>query len=188
MASDANFAILVSLSVCHLLNDTNQSLLSAIYPILKSSYHLDFVQIGFITLAFQVTASMLQPVVGMVSDRRPQPFSLPVGMGCTLAGLLLLFVASSYALILVAAALVGVGSSVFHPEASRVARMASGGRYGFAQCFSFGLAGLGAAALGRIADVTSIDAVYHVCSFLPLIGLLTAFLPTVEHRARTAGT
>ena len=82
----------------------------------------------------------------------------------------------------------GVGSSVFHPEASRVARMASGGRYGFAQCFSFGLAGLGAAALGRIADVTSIDAVYHVCSFLLLIGLLTSFLPTVEHRARTAGT
>src|SRR5512141_1228186 len=112
---NANFVILVSLSVCHLLNDTNQSLLSAIYPILKESYHLDFGQIGLITLAFQVTASMLQPVVGMVSDRRPQPFSLPVGMACTLAGLLLLSVASSYLVILGAAALVGIGSSVFHP-------------------------------------------------------------------------
>jgi MFS transporter, FSR family, fosmidomycin resistance protein len=129
----ANFAILVSVSVCHLLNDTNQSLLSAIYPILKTSYHLDFVQIGLITLAFQVTASMLQPVVGMISDRRPRPFSLPVGMSFTLVGLLLLSVAGSYPIILCAAALVGVGSAVFHLEASRVARMASGGRYGFAQ-------------------------------------------------------
>src|SRR5271169_5382661 len=114
-------AILVSLSVCHLLNDMNQSLVPAIYPILKDSYHLDFGQIGLITLAFQLTASMLQPVVGMITDRRPLPFSLPVGMGCSLAGLLLLSVANSYPVILLAAALVGIGSSVFHPEASRVA-------------------------------------------------------------------
>jgi MFS transporter, FSR family, fosmidomycin resistance protein len=127
------FAILVSLSVCHLLNDLNQSLVPAIYPILKDSYHLDFGQIGLITLAFQLTASMLQPVVGIVTDRRAQPFSLPVAMGCSLVGLLLLSVAASFPAILFAAALVGIGSSVFHPEASRVARMASGGRHGFAQ-------------------------------------------------------
>ncbi len=148
-AADANFAVLVSLSVCHLLNDTNQSLLSAIYPVLKDSYHLDFGQVGLITLAFQVTASMLQPVVGILSDRRPLPFSLPVGMGCTLAGLLLLSVASSFAVILVAAALVGVGSSVFHPEASRVARMASGGRYGFAQSL-FQVGGSSGSAIGPL--------------------------------------
>ena len=150
MASrDANFAILVSLSVCHLLNDTNQSLLSAIYPILKDSYRLDFAQVGLITLAFQFTASMLQPVVGMVSDRRPQPFSLPVGMSFTLAGLLLLSVASSFPVILVAAALVGIGSSIFHPEASRVARMASGGRYGFAQSL-FQVGGSSGSAIGPL--------------------------------------
>src|SRR6201996_2732093 len=127
------FAILVSLSVCHLLNDMNQSLVPALYPVLKETYRLDFGQIGLITLAFQLTASMLQPVVGLVTDRRPQPFSLPVAMGCSLVGLLLLSVAHNYPTILLAAALVGLGSSVFHPESSRVARMASGGRHGFAQ-------------------------------------------------------
>jgi FSR family fosmidomycin resistance protein-like MFS transporter len=141
--------MLVSLSVCHLLNDMNQSLLPAIYPLLKDSYHLDFGQIGLITLAFQLTASMLQPVVGIVTDRRPQPFSLPVGMGCSLAGLLLLSVASSYPVILLAAALVGIGSSVFHPEASRVAHMASGGRYGFAQSL-FQVGGSTGAAIGPL--------------------------------------
>ena len=149
VAADANFAVLVSLSVCHLLNDTNQSLLSAIYPILKDSYRLDFAQVGLITLAFQFTASMLQPFVGLVSDRRPQPFSLPVGMGCTLAGLLLLSVAASFPVILLAAALVGIGSSVFHPEASRVARMASGGRYGFAQSL-FQVGGSSGSAIGPL--------------------------------------
>src|ERR1700722_8229584 len=131
--TSTTFAILVSLSVCHMLNDLNQSLVPALYPILKSAYSLDFAQIGMITLAFQLTASMLQPVVGLVTDRRPQPFSLPVAMTCSLIGLLMLSRANSYALIVASAALVGVGSSVFHPEASRVARMASGGRYGFAQ-------------------------------------------------------
>ena len=148
-SANANFAMLVSLSVCHLLNDMNQSLLPAIYPILKDSYHLDFGQIGLITLAFQLTASMLQPVVGIVTDRRPQPFSLPVGMGCSLAGLLLLSIASSYPVILLAAALVGIGSSVFHPEASRVAHMASGGRYGFAQSL-FQVGGSTGAAIGPL--------------------------------------
>ena len=127
------FTILVSLSLCHFLNDMNQSLVPAMYPILKDAYRLDFAQIGMITLAFQLTASLLQPVVGIITDRRPQPYSLPIGMACSLVGLVLLSRANSYMLILLSAALVGVGSSVFHPESSRVARMASGGRYGFAQ-------------------------------------------------------
>ena len=150
-ASDTNttFAILISLSVCHLLNDMNQSLVPAIYPILKDSYALDFGQIGMITLAFQMTASMLQPVVGMVTDRHPRPFSLPVGMCCSLVGLLMLSVATSYPMILLSAALVGVGSSVFHPESSRVARMASGGRYGFAQSL-FQLGGSSGSAIGPL--------------------------------------
>src|SRR5579864_5170744 len=142
-------AILVSLSVCHLLNDMNQSLVPAMYPILKDTYHLDFGQIGLITPAFQLTASMLQPVVGMVTDRRPQPFSLPIAMGCSLIGLLLLSVAHNYGMILLAAALVGLGSSVFHPESSRVARMASGGRHGFAQSL-FQVGGSTGSAIGPL--------------------------------------
>ncbi|MDB5375386.1 MAG: transporter [Belnapia sp.] len=131
--SSTTFAVILSLSFCHFLNDLMQSLVPAIYPILKTSYGLDFGQIGLITLAFQCTASLLQPLVGMVTDKRPMPYSLPVGMGFTLVGLVLLAHAGSYPLILLAAALVGMGSSVFHPEASRVARLASGGRYGLAQ-------------------------------------------------------
>src|SRR4051794_828451 len=142
-------AILVSLSVCHLLNDMNQSLVPALYPILKQSYALDFGQIGLITLAFQLTASLLQPVVGLVTDKRPRPFSLPIAMGSSLVGLLLLSVANSYPLILLAAALVGIGSSVFHPESSRVARMASGGRYGFAQSL-FQLGGATGSSIGPL--------------------------------------
>jgi MFS transporter, FSR family, fosmidomycin resistance protein len=141
--------ILVSLSLCHFLNDMNQSLVPAIYPILKDSYHLDFGQIGLITLAFQLTASLLQPVVGLVTDKRPQPFSLPIAMGCSLLGLLLLSIASTYPVILLAAAMVGIGSSVFHPESSRVARMASGGRYGFAQSL-FQLGGSAGSAVGPL--------------------------------------
>ena len=143
------FAILVSLSVCHLLNDMNQSLVPALYPVLKETYRLDFGQVGLIALASQLTASMLQPVVGMVTDRRPQPFSLPVAMCCSLIGLLLLAVAGNYPTILAAAALVGVGSSVFHPELSRVARMASGGRHGFAQSL-FQVGGSAGSAIGPL--------------------------------------
>lgn len=143
------FTILISLSLCHFLNDMNQSLVPAMYPILKDAYRLDFSQIGMITLAFQLTASLLQPVVGIVTDRRPQPYSLPIGMGCSLIGLLLLSMASSYLTILFAAALVGVGSSVFHPESSRVARMASGGRYGFAQSL-FQLGGATGSSVGPL--------------------------------------
>ena len=127
------FGILAAISFCHLLNDMVQSLIPAIYPILKSSFHLSFSQLGLITLTFQLTASLLQPFVGHYADRRPKPYSLPIGMGCTLIGLLLLSMSSNFPMLLVASALVGVGSSVFHPESSRVARMASGGRHGLAQ-------------------------------------------------------
>ena len=127
------FPILISLGFCHLLNDLMQSLIPALYPMLKAQLHLDFTQIGLITLAFQLTASLLQPTVGIYTDRKPQPYSLAIGMGSTLLGLILLSVASDYATVLIAAALVGTGSAVFHPEASRVARLASGGRYGVAQ-------------------------------------------------------
>lgn len=147
--SSTTFAILISLSLCHLLNDMNQSLVPAIYPILKQSYHLDFAQIGLITLAFQFTASMLQPVVGMVTDKYPQPFSLPIAMCCSLVGLLMLSMVDSYELILVSAALIGIGSSVFHPESSRVARMASGGRYGLAQSL-FQVGGSTGSAIGPL--------------------------------------
>ena len=127
-------AVLAAVSASHFLNDMIQSLLPAVYPLLKSSYALDFGQIGLITLVFQVTASLLQPVIGTFTDRRPTWFSLPLGMGFTLCGLLLLSQAT-YPLLLLAAALIGTGSSVFHPESSRIARMASGGRHGFAQSF-----------------------------------------------------
>lgn len=127
------FGILGAISVAHLLNDMIQSLILAIYPLLQSEFTLSFVQVGLITLTFQVTASLLQPVIGYYTDKHPQPWSLPIGMGFTLGGLILLAVASNFPTILVAAALVGTGSSVFHPESSRVARMASGGRHGLAQ-------------------------------------------------------
>ncbi|MFI5030846.1 MAG: MFS transporter [Reyranellales bacterium] len=132
-ANSTIFAIILSLSFCHLLNDMMQSLVPALYPILKDNYALSFSQVGLITLAFQFTASMLQPVVGMYTDKKPQPYSLMVGMGFTLVGLLMMSRAHSYPVILLSASLIGMGSSVFHPEASRVARMAAGGRYGLAQ-------------------------------------------------------
>ena len=132
-AQVTTFSVILSLSFCHLLNDMMQSLVPALYPILKTSYGLSFAQVGLITLAFQFTASMLQPVVGFYTDRRPQPYSLTVGIAFTLVGLLLMSRAHSYPVILLAAGLIGMGSSVFHPEASRVARMAAGGRYGLAQ-------------------------------------------------------
>ena len=116
----------------HLLNDTIQAIIPAIYPLLKESFQLTFAQVGLITLTFQLTASILQPIVGLYADHRPVPFSLAAGMGVTLLGLILLSVAGSYALLLIAAALVGMGSSIFHPEASRVARLASGGKHGLA--------------------------------------------------------
>jgi FSR family fosmidomycin resistance protein-like MFS transporter len=132
-AGTAVFSIILALSFSHFLNDTMQSLLPALYPMLKDSYGLSFAQIGLITLTQQVTSSLLQPMVGLLADHRPQPYSLAVGMGATFVGLLLLAGAGNFPLLLLAAALVGIGSAVFHPEASRVARMASGGRHGLAQ-------------------------------------------------------
>ena len=127
------YVVLAGISFSHFLNDTMQSLIASVYPILKDAYALDFGQIGMITLAFQFTASLLQPVVGHFTDKKAQPFSLAIGMGFTFFGLLLLSVAARYPVILIAAALVGLGSAVFHPESARIARLASGGRYGFAQ-------------------------------------------------------
>ncbi|WP_158783840.1 MFS transporter [Pantoea sp. BAV 3049] len=128
-----SFGILGAISVAHLLNDMLQSLILAIYPLLQGEFSLSFVQIGLITLTFQVTASLLQPLIGYYTDKHPKPWSLPIGMTFTLCGLILLAVAGNFYVVLLAAALVGTGSSVFHPESSRVARMASGGRHGLAQ-------------------------------------------------------
>lgn len=125
--------VLAGLSLSHLINDLLQSLLPALYPLLKESYHLDFWQIGLITFTNQVTASLLQPFVGMYTDKRPYRYSLPIGMTFTLIGISILATANTFPFLLVAAALVGVGSSIFHPESSRIARLASGGRHGFAQ-------------------------------------------------------
>lgn len=133
VAEQTTFAILFAISFSHLLNDALQSLIPAIYPIIKNSFQLNYTQIGLITLTFQLSASLLQPVVGHVTDRRPQPFSLAIGMGFTLTGLLLLSRVNRFPLLLVAVGLSGIGSSVFHPESSRVAHMASGGRRGLAQ-------------------------------------------------------
>jgi FSR family fosmidomycin resistance protein-like MFS transporter len=125
--------ILVALSLAHGLNDVLQSMIPALYPLLRETYALDFAQIGLITLAFQVTSSLLQPLLGYVTDRRPWPYAMVVGMGCTLTGILGLAYAASYPVVLVSAAMVGLGSAVFHPEATRMARHAAGGRQGFAQ-------------------------------------------------------
>ncbi|OHV85043.1 Fosmidomycin resistance protein [Rhizobium sp. LCM 4573] len=125
--------IILAVSFCHMLNDVMQSMISAIYPMLKADFGLDFWQIGILTLAFQCTASLLQPVIGIVTDKKPFPYSLPVGMGSTFIGLLILANAHTYGMLVFAASLVGIGSAIFHPESSRVARLAAGGRYGFAQ-------------------------------------------------------
>ena len=143
------FRVLSAVSVCHMLNDMVQSLLPSMYPILKSSFNLDFSQIGLITMTYQVLASLLQPFIGSYTDRRPMPFSLPVGMVFTLVGLLLLAVAPTFALILTASALIGVGSAIFHPEASRVARLASGGQHGLAQSL-FQVGGNAGSAIGPL--------------------------------------
>ena len=132
-SSGPTWLVLGGISLSHFLNDTMQSLIPSVYPILKAAYALDFTQIGVITLAFNFTSSLLQPVVGMVTDRKAQPFSLAVGMGSTFLGLLLLSFAHQYDVILLAAAMVGMGSAVFHPESARIARLASGGQYGLAQ-------------------------------------------------------
>ncbi len=148
--SETAVVVLGAISVCHMLNDVIQSLIMALYPMLKTALSLDFRQIGFITLTFQGTASVLQPVVGYYTDRYPTPYSLVLGMASSLIGLLLMSVATGYGMVLLAAGLIGMGSSVFHPESSRVARLASGGRHGTAQSV-FQVGGNFGTALGPLA-------------------------------------
>ena len=141
--------VLAAISFCHLLNDMVQSLLPSIYPILKSKFHLNFSDLGLLTLTYQIVASMLQPLVGQYTDRRPLPFALPVGMTFTLIGLLLLAVAPTFGWLVAASCLVGIGSAIFHPESSRIARLASGGKHGFAQSF-FQVGGNSGSAIGPL--------------------------------------
>ncbi len=143
------FPILFALSFSHLLNDTIQSLIPAIYPIIKTSYHLSFSQIGLITLTFQLAASLLQPFVGLYTDKKPQPYSLAIGMGFTLIGLITLSQSVHFYTMLISVALIGVGSSIFHPEASRMAHAASGGKRGLAQSV-FQLGGNAGSSLGPL--------------------------------------
>ncbi len=168
-------AVLLAISVSHLLNDTIQALIPAVYPLLKTSLGLNFTQVGLITLTFQCTASLLQPLVGLYTDRRPLPYSLAAGMGFTLVGLVLLSRAGSFSAVLGSAALVGVGSSVFHPEASRLAHMASGGRHGFAQSV-FQVGGNAGSSLGPLlaALVVVPRGQAHILWFtlLALVGIL----------------
>jgi MFS transporter, FSR family, fosmidomycin resistance protein len=148
-AVKTTYSILAAISVCHLLNDMMQSLLPAIYPILKANYGLSFAQVGLLTFTFQFTASLLQPVIGLYTDLKPKPYSLAIGMAFSLCGLLLLSTAASFSVLLSAAALIGSGSAVLHPESSRVARMAAGGRPGLAQAL-FQVGGNLGSALGPL--------------------------------------
>lgn len=193
--NDTVLAVLSALSICHLLNDMMQSLLPSIYPILKDNYQLDFSQIGFLTLAFQLTASLLQPVVGIITDRYPQPYSAAIGMGLSVLGLWLLSTADSYPLLLAAAACVGIGSSIFHPESSRVARLASGGRHGFAQSL-FQVGGNIGSAIGPLLAALIIlphgqkSVAWFIAAGIVAMGLLT-FVGrwySTHGRARIAGT
>jgi hypothetical protein len=134
------WTVLIAISLCHMINDIMQSMLAAIYPLLREEFSLSYWQVGLMTFAFQVTASLLQPVVGLITDKRPMPRSLAVGMGSTFFGVLLLALAREYWVLLTGAMLIGIGSAVFHPESSRVARIASGGRF---------LAGISARRWGR---------------------------------------
>jgi FSR family fosmidomycin resistance protein-like MFS transporter len=180
--------VLLAISFSHLLNDMMQSLLPAMYPMLKGSYQLSFVQIGLLTFTYQITASLLQPIIGAFTDRKPKPYSLAVGMGFTLCGLLLLAAAHNFSLLLFAAALVGTGSSVFHPESSRVARMASGGAHGLAQSI-FQVGGNVGSAIGPLLAAfivlplgqTSV-AWFGLCALLGIV-----VLTRVGHWARVHG-
>jgi MFS transporter, FSR family, fosmidomycin resistance protein len=181
-------SVLLAISFSHLLNDMMQSLLPAMYPMLKSSYRLSFVQIGLLTFTYQITASLLQPIIGAFTDRKPKPYSLAVGMGFTLCGLLLLAAAHSFALLLLAAALVGTGSSVFHPESSRVARMASGGAHGLAQSI-FQVGGNVGSAIGPLlAAFIVLPLGQKSVAWFALSALLGIFVLTqVGHWARKHG-
>lgn len=174
-AGATTFWVIFAVSFCHLLNDMMQSLLPAIYPTLQQRFDLNFKQIGLMTFAFQVTASLLQPVVGIVADRKPMPFSLPGGAVFTLVGLLLLGLAQNYAMTVIAACVVGMGSSVFHPECSRVARMAAGQRPGFAQA-TFQVGGNLGSAFGPLLAAMVVATYGHSsiswCALIALISIL----------------
>jgi FSR family fosmidomycin resistance protein-like MFS transporter len=192
-AEGAAFTILLALSFSHLLNDSMQSLLPAMYAMLQSNLHLDYGEVGLITLCFQLTASLLQPVVGIVTDRKPMPYSLAAGMGFTLVGLVLLSMAGSLPAVLVAAATVGLGSAVFHPEASRMARYASGGRHGLAQSL-FQVGGNTGSALGPLLAAFVVlpggqrsVAWFSVLAMLGMIILGSIGRWYVQHRAARAG-
>ena len=181
--------VLLTISFCHFLNDMMQSIIPAIYPILKDAFHLSFAQIGLITLTCQLTASLLQPLVGIYTDRRPQPFSQPAGMGVTLVGLVLLATAASFPALIFAVALVGVGSSVLHPESSRVARVASGGQHGLAQSV-FQVGGNGGGALGPLlAAFFILPRGLGSIAWFALVALLAVILLTrVGQWSRRVGT
>lgn len=174
----ASVGVLAAVSTSHVINDMMQSLILAIYPVIKGQFDLSFTQIGLITLTYQLTASIFQPLVGLRTDRRPAPYSLPIGMGSTLCGMLLLGYASNYASVLLAAALVGIGSAIFHPEASRIARLVSGGRHGLAQSV-FQVGGNLGTALGPLIAAAIIipygqrSAAWFSAAALLGIGLLT---------------
>jgi FSR family fosmidomycin resistance protein-like MFS transporter len=188
VAGGTAMGVLAAISFCHLLNDMMQSLLPALYPMLRSSYRLTFGQIGLLTFTFQFTASLLQPWVGALADRTPRPYSLAVGMGFTLMGLVLLAFAGSYTLLLVAAALIGTGSSVFHPESSRVARMASGGKHGFAQSLFQVGGNLGSAAGPLLAAFIVLPRGQESVAWFSCVALLgMVVLVNVGHWYKTHG-
>ncbi|MGN6390640.1 MAG: MFS transporter [Gemmatimonadales bacterium] len=194
MPTTTALPILFAISFCHLLNDMMQALLPAMYPMLKSSFHLDFGQVGLITFTFQLTASLLQPAIGLYTDHHPKPFSLMVGMGSTLVGLLFLSVTGSYAGLLLSAGLVGLGSAVFHPESSRVARMASGGRHGFAQSL-FQVGGNTGSAVGPLLAAFIVlphgqgsVAWFSAAALLAIVVLWRIGHWYRRHRERVAGT
>jgi FSR family fosmidomycin resistance protein-like MFS transporter len=164
--------ILAAISSAHLINDMMQSLILALYPLLKGQFQLSFTQIGLITLTYQLTASLFQPLVGLRTDNKPAPYSLPIGMSSTLCGLLLLAYAPNYPLVLLAAALIGIGSAIFHPESSRIARLASGGRHGFAQSL-FQVGGNAGTAIGPlIAAAVIVPYGQHSVAWFAAVALL----------------
>jgi FSR family fosmidomycin resistance protein-like MFS transporter len=170
-ATGPAFVILIMISVSHLLNDLMQSVVPAVYPILKDSFHLNYSDVGLLTLTWQLMASILQPMVGMYTDKHPKPFSLAVGMGSTLTGLLIMAFATSFSMLLVGVAVIGIGSSIFHPESSRVARMASGGRHGFAQSIFQVGGNLGSAIGPLMAMVLVVPYGQHAISVFALFAL-----------------
>jgi len=170
------FSVLIAISVGHLINDMLQSVIPSVYPLLRQNFHLNYTQIGLITFTFNVTASLLQPVVGTFTDRKPRPYSLPVGMGLTLAGIILLAMAPSYIALLCAVAVMGVGSSIFHPESSRLARVASGGKKGLAQSI-FQLGGNAGSAVGPLlVALIVVTRGQHYILWFTLVALLGIIL------------